>query len=185
MRFVPNAVTLLRIPMGAFAAVGVLRGWETLALLLFLLAALTDFLDGALARRLRAETRLGSRLEPLADSLYVVPMIFALDRRHHFLDLPTVAGLVALILVVGLILLRLNAGLMGWLHSLTGLAYAVAIAFVALKLAYEVSQLWFLAALFFLAVALTAKRDRALQILLPRGGKEACREAEDPSGPGG
>jgi cardiolipin synthase len=58
------------------------RPAETLrwtALGFFLLAAVTDALDGILARRLQQETRLGKALDPLADKLLILAMLLALS----------------------------------------------------------------------------------------------------------
>jgi phosphatidylglycerophosphate synthase len=175
MRALPNAVTLSRIPLGLLCAWQVLAGSSEAALVLFLLAALTDFLDGTLARRLRAETRLGAILEPVADAFYVVPTLFALNQRHGFLTLPVVLALLALLALWGLLVMRMGRlDLWSALHAYTGLAYAVALAYTALRLAADVSEIWFWGVLVFLAVALLAKRDRAREILLPPEQPRGC-----------
>ncbi|MGQ0613394.1 MAG: CDP-alcohol phosphatidyltransferase family protein [Planctomycetaceae bacterium] len=68
-RALPNAITALRlllIPLFAFLAVAdrPLDAAVTLAVI-----ALSDWLDGLLARRLRVESALGAVLDPLADKL--------------------------------------------------------------------------------------------------------------------
>jgi len=63
----PNGLTLLRFLL-VVPVVACLRGGSPrAALAVFGLAALTDGLDGYLARRLGAVTRLGRLLDPLAD----------------------------------------------------------------------------------------------------------------------
>ncbi len=57
---------------------------------MFGLAALTDWLDGYLARRLKQTTRFGAFLDPVADKLVVVSAIVMMvgDRASLWLTLP-------------------------------------------------------------------------------------------------
>ena len=68
----PNSLTLLRIFLVPFLVVVLLTkfyGREYVGLAIFLLAAITDFLDGYFARRYNRMTRLGALLDPIADKL--------------------------------------------------------------------------------------------------------------------
>lgn len=78
---IPNLLTMLRIGLLPVIIwrfrLGDLRG----ALVLYLLAMLTDVLDGMAARRLGQITALGKLLDPLADKLSLITLIglFVLD----------------------------------------------------------------------------------------------------------
>jgi cardiolipin synthase len=65
---VPNALSLARLFMVPIVVALLLARADGLAAALFVLAALTDFLDGRLAR-LSGPTRLGQILDPVADRL--------------------------------------------------------------------------------------------------------------------
>ena len=68
----PNALTLLRIFLVPFLVVVLLTkftGREFVGLAIFLVAAITDFFDGWLARRRNQTTKLGALLDPIADKL--------------------------------------------------------------------------------------------------------------------
>ena len=70
----PNALTLLRIFLVPFLVVVLLTkfdGREIVALLIFLTAVATDFLDGWVARRRGEITTLGTLLDPIADKLLI------------------------------------------------------------------------------------------------------------------
>ena len=70
----PNILTLLRIcliPILVLFFYWPFPGHRMAAAFVFLMAALTDLLDGYLARRLGQESRLGSFLDPVADKLVV------------------------------------------------------------------------------------------------------------------
>lgn len=69
---VPNTLTFLRILLVPILVVVLLtkfEGKELVGLALFLLAALTDFLDGFIARRWGLVTSLGKLLDPAADKI--------------------------------------------------------------------------------------------------------------------
>ncbi len=74
----PNVLTVLRIfmvPVFAYLYHCEATGW---ALAVFLLAGLTDALDGYLARRLRQITSFGKLMDPLADKLMTLTMLICL-----------------------------------------------------------------------------------------------------------
>lgn len=68
----PNTLSAFRILLVPLLVVVLLtrfEGKELVALGVFLLAALTDVLDGYIARRWKMETRLGKLLDPAADKI--------------------------------------------------------------------------------------------------------------------
>ena len=77
---VPNALSLLRLFMVPVVVALLLGGADGLAAALFVLAALTDFLDGRIARR-AGPTRLGRILDPLADRLMLSSVAVVLALR--------------------------------------------------------------------------------------------------------
>ena len=64
---IPNALSLSRLALTPFSVHAVLAGECRAALVLFFIAAVTDILDGPLARRFGCTTRLGAYLDPIAD----------------------------------------------------------------------------------------------------------------------
>ena len=78
---IPNALTLLRILLiPIFVVVFYLpfRWNHQLACLVFSLAAITDILDGYLARKLNQTSSLGAFLDPVADKLMVAVVLVLL-----------------------------------------------------------------------------------------------------------
>ena len=69
---VPNLLTLFRIVLVPFFLVASMRSMWTLAFVLFVTAALTDVLDGHIARRFNQRSRLGAILDPAADKTMMV-----------------------------------------------------------------------------------------------------------------
>lgn len=69
---VPNLLTLLRILLVPVIVIFLIKGAFSKALLLFVVACITDGLDGFLARVLKQKTVLGSHLDPLADKALII-----------------------------------------------------------------------------------------------------------------
>ena len=95
----PNALTVARIAATPLIAVLPLANSWTLrliAFILFALAAITDYIDGYLARSRKQETDLGRLLDPLADKLLLVgtfvPM-YMLAPKFPFMTLVGDVGL--------------------------------------------------------------------------------------------
>lgn len=84
----PNALTLFRIFLVPFLVVVLLTkftGREFVGLSIFLVAAITDFFDGWLARRRNQTTKMGALLDPIADKLLTSAAFISLvemDPRH-------------------------------------------------------------------------------------------------------
>ncbi len=78
VRTFPNFLTLLRVFLIPFIVFFIVNGFYSTALFLFLLAAITDFLDGYLARRFKSITSLGMLLDPVADKLLTSSTLISL-----------------------------------------------------------------------------------------------------------
>jgi len=76
--WIPNLISLVRLPLAAWTVVSILEGHFALAFWLLLLSGLTDALDGVAARLLDARSPLGSYLDPIADKVLLVGVFLAL-----------------------------------------------------------------------------------------------------------
>jgi len=74
----PNILSLLRIILVPVIVIFLIQGSYAKALIVFVIAGLTDALDGALARLLNKQTKLGSFLDPLADKILLSTSFIAL-----------------------------------------------------------------------------------------------------------
>lgn len=99
----PNMITLLRIALTPLFVRFYLEGEHTAALLILAAAAISDMLDGAIARRFDMITPLGKVLDPVADKLLQLAMLLCLVPRH---------GAVSLVLLLHLFR-ELVLGIMG------------------------------------------------------------------------
>ena len=108
LKSLPNQLTLARIAAIPVICVLIVIGWDWLrwiALAIYVAAAITDWLDGFLARRLGQGSDLGKMLDPIADKLLVGALLitFAWTRDFSAWELaPAIAIMVREIFVAGL-----------------------------------------------------------------------------------
>ena len=78
MRHLPNLLSAARLAIAPWVIILILRGQARPVLLWFAIAAITDALDGWLARRLEAESPFGQLLDPIADKVLLSGVFVAL-----------------------------------------------------------------------------------------------------------
>ncbi len=79
---VPNLLSVLRllgVPLFLYLVLG--PEYDVLALIVLMVAGITDYLDGLLARTLNQASKLGQLLDPVADRLYILSVVVALALR--------------------------------------------------------------------------------------------------------
>ena len=74
----PNQLTLFRLLLVPCLVILVLYGFNGIALIVFIVAGVTDALDGLMARRMGQRTTLGAWLDPMADKLLLVSTFIVL-----------------------------------------------------------------------------------------------------------
>ena len=158
----PNQLTLLRMIFLPFIVINLVKDDYKWALALFVLAGLSDGLDGLLARKLHQQTLLGQYLYPIADKLLMSTMFLVLSIEHLIPWKFTVVVFsrdVSILLVSGV--LFMIAGLRDFRPSIFGkantFAQVAAVFFVLLLLVEPVRWVWiarttFLRATFFFTI---------------------------------
>lgn len=120
-----NLITLARIGLIApFAAMFYLSApWAmTAALVIFLIAASTDFLDGMVARARGETSALGAALDPLADKLLVAAALILLIRNGVIAGAGVFAALIIILREILVSGLREAVAQRGRTLAVTGLA---------------------------------------------------------------
>jgi cardiolipin synthase len=82
LRTAPNLLTLMRICLVPVLVAAVLNDAYWLGFALFVVAGLTDALDGTLARVLHQRSMLGSYLDPVADKLLLSALFLVLMHKN-------------------------------------------------------------------------------------------------------
>ena len=84
----PNKLTIFRVILIPFFVFFLLTdvlgaGGDYLALVIFIVASLTDMLDGKIARKYNLVTNFGKFMDPLADKLLVCSAMICLVDHHY------------------------------------------------------------------------------------------------------
>ena len=74
----PNKLTIIRMVLIVPFVILLLTGFDWLALAIFIIASLTDMLDGKIARKYNLVTNFGKFMDPLADKLLVCSAMIVL-----------------------------------------------------------------------------------------------------------
>lgn len=111
MIYLPNILTLARIGMVPWLIVLLQEGRFGMSLAVFLIAGVTDALDGYIAKKFDAESQLGAILDPLADKALLVSSYVMLSIMQFipfwlmvvvvFRDIIIVCGYLIMVLFVG------------------------------------------------------------------------------------
>ena len=104
----PNIITFIRLVITIFAAKNLIIGDFISSFVLYLIAIITDFFDGFLARRLKQISNLGKALDPIVDKIMIASAILILIYKDL---MPIWYGIVFVIcslinLIGGLVLIK-------------------------------------------------------------------------------
>ena len=105
----PNLLSICRVllvPFIIYFYVYKIEGLEFLAAILFILASITDWLDGYIARKFHTSSELGSVLDLLADKILVLVTLFFIVAENSDIFL-TILG--SLILIREIIILSVRS----------------------------------------------------------------------------
>lgn len=99
IKHLPNTLTLLRVALIPVMIIFFYLPFEWarfVACWVFVLASITDFLDGYFARKYKTESKLGAFLDPVADKLTVASALIILLQDH-----PTMLMVIATGVIIG------------------------------------------------------------------------------------
>ena len=90
LKQIPNMITISRIILVIFSFFVIYNNNYKLGIILLIVAALTDFLDGYFARKLDASSEIGARLDQFSDkvfSLLIGLLLIILGNNYLFLTI--------------------------------------------------------------------------------------------------
>jgi cardiolipin synthase len=146
---IPNLITLLRIILVPVVVILLIQGSFLKALMVFIVAGLSDALDGFLARVLNQQTTLGAYLDPIADKALLASTFITLSVLHVIPGWLTVIVISRdFIILLGILILSImsfSVEIRPWFISkiTTGLQLStVLLALFSRSLPEEVHPLW-------------------------------------------
>lgn len=138
----PNVLTVARL--AAVPVVGVLLFMQTtltrdLAAIVFVVAAVTDFLDGAIARKRGVTSDFGALMDPIADKALITVALVGLSMLG---DLSWLITAVILIREFGVTALRLSVLRHGVIPASRGGKVKTVVQIIAIAMFLAVGPLW-------------------------------------------
>ena len=169
MYTLPNILTIIRISLIPFFIVAFylpLSWGPIIAAVLFALAAITDMLDGYLARKLNQTSKFGAFLDPVADKLMVAAALVVITQVYSawWITIPAIIMIGREIVISALREWMAEMGERGqvavnWLGKVKTIAQMVALTGMILNLSPQIEALGFVGPisllLFYIAAALT------------------------------
>lgn len=164
---VPNLLTFLRMALIPVFASLLFYGYSGIALIVFVIAGLSDGIDGFVARRFKQESELGTIIDPIADKLLMTTAFIILTMpnvmqpaRHlpvpFWVTAAVIGRDVLIITVAGAI--NIMTGFRGfrpsWLGKLSTLVQVVAVGLILLAAEFGFS--FYLPTVYFIVVLLAA-----------------------------
>lgn len=122
-----NKLTILRILTIPILIISLLSDYKKVGFAIFLIAIITDLLDGLIARIAKQKTQLGTILDPLADKLLIATVFLLLVTKYR--SLMWLAVLVIsrdAILIIGTLIFYLTGNIPKIAPSFTGKCATVA-----------------------------------------------------------
>ena len=108
MKSVPNILTILRLLACPILIYLFIFGTYLTILAIFILACLTDFFDGYLARKESLKTNLGKFLDPIADKVLIITMCIMLIINEDISGLHKLAFYIIILREIIITFLRFN-----------------------------------------------------------------------------
>lgn len=150
----PNWITLFRILTVPLLVYYLLNPGlpfnKYIAVAIFVIVAVSDYIDGYLARKLKKETDLGKFLDPLADKILVISALICLVELRVVSSIPVILIVVRDLAVIGI---RLTASSFGRVIAADTMGkyktvlLDISVAMLIIGMPYGALVLWFAAIL--------------------------------------
>ena len=157
--FIPNLLSIVRIGLIYPILNNIYLGNFEISIIFFLIASITDGLDGFLARKMSWQTSLGKMLDPVADKLLLSGTIFILWVNQFipfYIFIIFISRDVAILLgaAIKMTLIESDTPLPNFLGKLTTTMQIIYIAIIFLKEIFNVDFALFILDIFILVITI-------------------------------
>lgn len=161
IKFIPNSLSVIRI----FLSLSLILVFSNkkIFILVYLLAGLTDILDGWIARKYNAETKMGARLDSVADLAFylILTGLFLIDFKSLVLKYLVFIGIIIFIRLLNVMISWVRFKKVSFLHTITNKITGVMVFCVPVFLGLNVMFFGFIT----LMVAVIAAMEECLILL--------------------
>lgn len=100
--YLPNILSGLRLASSPFLIYSILHSYSYASILIIIFAALSDGLDGYLARKFKTESSVGKIIDPIADKVFIISALigFVLKEHHTHLYMLLALTLIREVLII-------------------------------------------------------------------------------------
>lgn len=105
IKYVPNCLSCLRIILSIVFAWLFFHGFSIMSLIVFFIAAISDFLDGYWARRWRVVSSFGAAIDPVADKILIMSVYFILALHNIIPDVISIIVIMRDIIILSTVIL--------------------------------------------------------------------------------
>ena len=155
---IPNILTLIRLILVPICAIFLIKEEFLLALVVYVIASLTDIADGYIARKFNLITNFGKIFDPLADKLLSFSTIALLSYKGRInLLVPILIFIKELLIALGGILLYKKRHLVKgakWYGKASTVIFFISIVFVMFDATLFIGRIFIIIALIFAYFAL-------------------------------
>ena len=106
---VPNVLSVIRLLLVPAYLIYFSNGHKYTALMIFVIASITDFIDGYIARKYKLITNFGKLMDPLADKIMVLSAMFSMAIGNSLIT-PVIPWTVVIILLIKELVLVVGGG---------------------------------------------------------------------------
>ncbi|MDQ2088027.1 CDP-alcohol phosphatidyltransferase family protein [Herbivorax sp. ANBcel31] len=152
-KYIPNILSILRIICSVLLILFI--NYQVGFILLYFVIGLTDILDGFIARKFKIESKLGARLDSLADLFFYTILVFIIIKLHSTIIINYKIAVIAItfIRLLNILLTKLKYKEIVFVHTIANKIAGVLLYFLPLIILFTKNDIIILVILIVVFIA--------------------------------